>query len=233
MDFRSEFDFRHPNGTRLHIMQGQGGIWHVFLEVSEGATQAKLREVLSLALRFRNKLLSLQGAFFAEARQLRFLMMLDKKQRSRRLSYKKLADHINTRIAERLGEFLKYERRGTESLQGLAALNAIAYLDWCGYTSPEADEILQEAYEDLQRGRKPFPPEYPVTRTKVREMLRSFRQTKVAKRLESVPAALEDVELEGELRRYCDEEFARLWGREPHNILKQALIRIRPAVPAK
>ncbi len=67
-------DFSRPNGTLLRLMRDHDGTWRVLIEVGEEATQEALRQTASLACRFRDRLVALQGP---EDHRLHFLLMLD------------------------------------------------------------------------------------------------------------------------------------------------------------
>jgi hypothetical protein len=198
-------DFSHPNGTLLRLVRENDGIWRLLIEVSESVTQEGLRKAVPLACQFRDTLAGLQGP---EDPRLRFLLVLDRQQRTGRMGYKRLAVSVSRLIYAWAEESVEYERQGLAPQASLVSANALNHLDWCGFSSEDAHETLEQCVEELQRTRHPEIQDYPITQAKVREMLRSFRKSALG---QAVRKGVSN-DIRKEIKKYCAEQYARLWG---------------------
>ena len=196
-------DFSHPNGTLLRLVREHDGIWRLFIEVSENTTQAELRQAAPLACEFRDKLLALQGP---EDQRLLFVLALDQLQRTRRMSYGKLAMSVSGLIYALAEDVVESERRDSAVDADFASRNALKHLGWCGFNTEDASEALQECVEAVKDPRRHRRPDSPVARDKVRDMVYSFRKSALGR------AARKDAsnDIQEEIKKYCAEQYARL-----------------------
>jgi hypothetical protein len=176
-------------GVQIHFVEMDNWL-RVLIEVGEDTTSDNLREVIPLALSWRDRLLEWQGPWFHGGDNL-YLEEISMRQEAGE-SYSQLAEAINNTITANLVDFhkllqefeqmrhqpttamefhlwnLKHNRFSYEHARGL--------LEGLRFDSGEIETLLQAGIESLQAGEPAFEKGYPVSREKLISVLRVWRQ---------------------------------------------------------
>jgi hypothetical protein len=171
---------------------------HVMIEVGEDTTTEQLRKVIPDALRLRDKLIEFQGAWRAGGIN-EFLEHLSYRNQHGD-SYARLAENINQRIEGYLRDYIAY-RKEVDTVHpefkaehdrdilyhvfwlGMAtkpsALSfAMSLLEGLNFNKQDALRIMQNGLRSLSAGESIFLKDYPVTRSKMIQVLRTWRNGK-------------------------------------------------------
>lgn len=185
------------NGVLIHLLE-RGGRLHVMIEVDEDATQDDLRSIIPLACQWRDRVMEHQGAWSGGGTN-QFLEILSNMQESG-FSYAQIAESLNENIEKRLKEYVAYRQEVDAKIPALKSEHErdIFYsVFWLGMNSNSAAmsfakdlleslrykqedilEILKSGLDSILNGKSIFTKNYPITRYKVIEVLRVWRNGK-------------------------------------------------------
>ena len=189
--FRSNAE---ESGVLIWAVETHGNWLSVMIEVGENTTSDDLRKAIPWALRLRDRLLEQQGPW-QHGGDTPFLEELCYWHDSGH-SYEILAERINETVANYLLEAAKYlqEYEAAQSQfktqldvflwQSKLQINPYSFqlarglLEAVRLKDDEIDTVLLDALENIRSGRLAFEKGYPVSRDKLRETLRRWRESK-------------------------------------------------------
>lgn len=189
----------------LHTIEIDGWL-KVMIEVGEDTRAEQLRKAIPYALELRNKLLEFQGAWSVGGPNAFFESLCDLKDRG--MTYTKIAQKLKSRVEEHLREAVAFDNELRKALPALKthgdyfmwaygedgiykqhnpeSLNhAKAILEMIGMNDKEITEWLEEGIKNIRAGKAPFT-QNPITRTKIIQVLRTWRKGKKHKSIRAI-----------------------------------------------
>jgi hypothetical protein len=152
--------------------------------VEEDMTDAAIRSAIPAALAMRDWLLKRQGA--GTGGRFYLLEWLSDMQ-EKGTSYTQLARQMNAEIEQGIRRFLRIDDGHDEGIWDVEYR-----LEGVGFKSEEVDSIIETAKDNIRAGRRAFPPDFPMDRSRMIAVLRSWRagrRHKALKRLGDKSAA--------------------------------------------
>jgi hypothetical protein len=203
----------------LPIALGEGGpVVHtveidnrlrIMIEVTEDTTNQQIRDIAKIALEWQRRLLDFQGAWRGGGRNEALERLSSRQERG--ISYAKLANEINVKLANRLYDYVAYRKEvdllfpeliqkhdsnmdyyifWMEMKSNSASLSfAKGMLELFGMKQTEIDNCIREGLRMIASGDSPFLPNQPITRLKMIETLRTYREGRIHKSIQRVEQA--------------------------------------------
>ncbi len=176
-----------------------GGWLKVMLEIDERTTNQDIRDAAPLLLEWRDRLIDFQGAWNGGGEN-NFFERLSYMQKHG-YSYARLAERLNKRIEEHLNGYIAYRQEvdavhpeeksnhdkdifyhvfwlGMNS-NSSSLTHAKAVLESLHYKQEDILEIIKSGLESLVNGKSIFSKNYPISRPKITEALRTWRKGKL------------------------------------------------------
>jgi hypothetical protein len=177
-----------PPSAVIHVIEIDERL-RVMLEVGEDARGEDLRALIPLALRWRDRLMDFQGPWMGGGRNLFLETILTEHRLG--MSYARIADRINARVAdlllahrEYLRELESVKRRFTRpddwitwrpKTNPFSIDHARGVLRWIGLSERLAESAIAAGLERIRNQRRIRGQFRPVTRDRVRTVLRTWR----------------------------------------------------------
>jgi len=183
------------------------GLVRVMLEIGDKATHKDIRDAIPKILEWRDEVQDLQSDKIAYRL---FYGMLQKPTNSkdelleffsqmqeRGKSYSKLAELFNQVLSKSLIEIKKYHRMKTITTEQLTQLTSLTRKTNVMLSAMNIKGVDTEyALEQIAAGKPPFEKEYPVSRYKMIEVLRTWRNSKSHIRVKNALEKVKAVEKE-------------------------------------
>jgi hypothetical protein len=222
------------NGIIIQIIEVDGWL-HVMLDIGQYVSNPStaIRNAAKLATEWNNRLLKFQGAWSIGGDNQFMERLLSMHEHGK--SYNELAKHVNHRVEEYLQEYLAYraevdnlypqfkkdferdfyycpfstefKHNGSSLSFGQGALKAI------GLRDDEIEQELREGLDRMRAGEKPFLPGKPVSQFKITETLRTWREGKKHKAIQSAKKKEKDEFIKKKMNGRKQAEIARIYQR--------------------
>lgn len=187
----ANFELRQStDGVLVHIVEMDNWL-RVMIEVKDTTTHDQLRDVIPLALEWRDRLIEWQGHWTVGGNQ-GLLETMHQQHSFGERSYSQIAENLNQQIAELLFENKAWQEEYfavRESFKTMGDFNlhrwshnrfaigrARFILETMRFPDSEIDEILSEGFKRIMNGEPPFEKEFPISRDKVIHILRVWRR---------------------------------------------------------
>ena len=181
----------------LHVIEIDGRL-NIMIEVGEDTKAEQLRKVIPYALDLRDKLIEFQGAWSFGGPNAFLEHLCDLKDSG--ITYTEIAQRLRSRVEEYLREAVAFDdefRKALPTLKTYGDYFMSAYgedgihtqfnphnfdhakyiLENIGMSDNEITEWLNEGIENIRAGKAPFS-QNPITRTKLIQILRTWRKGK-------------------------------------------------------
>lgn len=187
---------RVEGGVIILCAETLSGPLRIFIDVGEDTTSEQLRNAIPLALKWRDRLLKFQGRYGLYTDN-SLLKNFEEDQRTNRytnrgeFSYAEIAEALNYKIAGFLYEFtgrdqpasdppryvktLEFHISGIEERIPDPIERARRLLQVIRFTEEDTSFFIQDGIEQIQNGKKPFRKGYPVSKEKIRSVLKWWR----------------------------------------------------------
>jgi hypothetical protein len=181
----------------LHAIEIDGRL-KIMIEVGEDTRAEQLRKVIPYALELRDKSIEFQGAWSFGGPNAFFEYLCDLKDSE--MTYTEIAQRLKSRVEEHLREAVAFDDEFRKALPALKTYgdyfmwafgedgihtqfnphsfdHAKYILENIGMSANEITEWLKEGIENIRAGKAPFG-QNPITRTKMIQILRTWRKGK-------------------------------------------------------
>lgn len=197
-----QFEYRNhdlalssDDGVLVRLIELDGRIG-VFIDVDEEVRAKDLERAIPLAHKWRDRLLDYQAPFTGLQVNL-FLDRLDLWHKNGD-TYRQIADRINRQIRDDLNQYVEFVRELDSTEADVSTVGG--YFSWSAGKPGQfgvdrargllqairwkekddeftMDELLQNALNDIAAGIEPFADEYPVSKSRVENTLRSWKHS--------------------------------------------------------
>ena len=190
--------FATESGMLIRFVEIDGWL-RVMLEIDERTTNQNIREAAPLLLEWRDRLIDFQGAWNGGGENHFFERLSDMQKHG--YSYARLAERLNKQIEKHLNGYIAYRQEvdaihpeeknkhdkdifynifwlGMKS-NSSSLTHAQGVLESLHYKKEDILEIIKDGLESLANGKSIFSKDYPISKFKMIEALRTWRSGKL------------------------------------------------------
>jgi hypothetical protein len=182
-----EIPLTSDSGGSLIEFLDDDGLVMIAISLHEDTTHEQLRDIIPIALAWRDKLTEWQGPW-PHFHRTRFLEALHHEHRND-TSYAQLAGRVNYAIAECLRDFLELLIELETNPKQISTSSFLSWkrnsidraqelLGYLGFKDDEITAILKDGVKRLKKGEEPFEIGYPIDKEKMIRVLRTWREGK-------------------------------------------------------